>query len=76
LYPIFLVKDGSFRSQEAIPPETVMFFPWGMKPTKNETDEVRQKLSSILNEKMQFGGLEGLGRGWSDLHTINAKSEK
>jgi CRISPR-associated protein Cmr4 len=26
------VKGGSFRSEEAIPPETVMFVPWGMKP--------------------------------------------
>lgn len=66
------VKGGSFRSEEAIPPETVLFFPWGMKPAKQpeSTQNIRVKTSGLLNNKLQFGGLEGLGRGWADLKTI------
>lgn len=66
------VKGGSFRSEEAIPPETFLFFPWGMKPAKEieKTEKIRQKLINTLDEKLQFGGLEGLGRGWTDLKTI------
>lgn len=83
------VKDGSFRSEEAIPPETVLFFPWGMKPPKKPRDikpedteakkradelfaadtEIRRITANKLNERSQFGGLEGLGRGWSELKT-------
>ncbi|NEP55005.1 MAG: type III-B CRISPR module RAMP protein Cmr4, partial [Moorea sp. SIO3C2] len=45
------VKGGSFRSEEAIPPETVLFFPWGMKPAKQpeETKLIRKKLLEMLN---------------------------
>ena len=70
-----LVKGGSFRSEEAIPPEAVMFFPWGMKPPKNDsnTPNVRTATEQILNDKLQFGGLEGLGRGWADLNTVKAE---
>jgi|694.fasta_scaffold103703_2 CRISPR-associated protein Cmr4 len=66
------VKGGSFRSEEAIPPETVLFFPWGMKPMKQteNTQNIRAKTSELLKNKLQFGGLEGLGRGWCDLITI------
>ncbi len=66
------VKGGSFRSEEAIPPETILFFPWGMKPPKdeNQTSAIRSAIVELMNNKLQFGGLEGLGRGWADLHTI------
>lgn len=66
------VKGGSFRSEEAIPPETVLFFPWGMKPAKESQapQNIRQQTRDLLNEKLQFGGLESLGRGWADLQTI------
>jgi CRISPR-associated protein Cmr4 len=66
------VAGGSFRSEEAIPSETVMFFPWGLKQSKSEarTDVVRAALESTLNDKLQFGGLEGLGRGWTDNTTV------
>ncbi|MFM7352999.1 MAG: type III-B CRISPR module RAMP protein Cmr4, partial [Microcystis aeruginosa] len=66
------VKGGSFRSEEAIPPETVLFFPWGIKPVKQteNTQNIRAKTSELLKNKLQFGGLEGLGRGWCDLKTI------
>jgi CRISPR-associated protein Cmr4 len=66
------VKGGSFRSEEAIPPEAVLFFPWGMKQSKHEekTQPMRRHLQQRLNQRLQFGGLEGLGRGWTDLQTI------
>ena len=88
------VKGGSFRSEEAIPPEAILFFPWGMKPketkpedtksedTKSEdtkpisTENVRKEIKNLLNDKLQFGGLEGLGRGWTDLKTINLSSKE
>jgi CRISPR-associated protein Cmr4 len=66
------VAKGSFRSEEAIPSETVMFFPWGLKPEKTEktTEKVRESLKNLLNNNLQFGGLEGLGRGWVTNSTI------
>ncbi|MBO0352260.1 type III-B CRISPR module RAMP protein Cmr4 [Phormidium pseudopriestleyi FRX01] len=65
------VDGGSFRSEEAIPSETVLFFPWGTKPNKQEelTQNVRDSLEYILNDRIQFGGLEGLGRGWTENKT-------
>ena len=92
------VKGGSFRSEEAIPPETVLFFPWGTKPPKQykplreETDaqinhqqatakqskdeSVRSDIGQLLDKnRLQFGGLEGLGRGWADLTTFNREQE-
>jgi CRISPR-associated protein Cmr4 len=67
-----VVAGGSFRSEEAIPSETLLFFPWGVKPEKeaNKTQQVRQSLLAILNDRLQFGGLEGLGRGWTDNKTV------
>jgi CRISPR-associated protein Cmr4 len=67
-----IVDGGSFRSEEAIPSETVLFFPWGLKPTKDakQTENVRQSLTQILNDRLQFGGLEGLGRGWTANTTV------
>lgn len=67
------VDKGSFRSEEAVPSETLMFFPWGMKPPKPEdkTEDVRQALVSVLNDRLQFGGLEGLGRGWTSNVTVS-----
>ncbi|QIR41356.1 type III-B CRISPR module RAMP protein Cmr4 [Tolypothrix sp. PCC 7910] len=66
-----IVDSGSFRSQEAIPSETVLFFPWGMKVSKyNLTQTVRKSLLDALNDRLQFGGLEGLGRGWTETKTV------
>jgi CRISPR-associated protein Cmr4 len=85
------VKGGSFRSEEAIPPEAMLFFPWGTKPakpiaidTKEENAEklkeapqnaqtdglICDELQKLLDNRLQFGGLEGLGRGWADLKTV------
>lgn len=70
------VDGGSFRSQEAIPSETVLFFPWGLKPVneKKNTEEIRQSLEQILNDRLQFGGSEGLGHGWTQNQTVTLNS--
>lgn len=86
------VKGGSFRSEEAIPPEAVMFLPWGTKPfnptvalgSDSENDsvprasksnqQVRDKLLESLQGRLQFGGLESLGRGWVQLATTGLET--
>jgi CRISPR-associated protein Cmr4 len=69
------VKGGSFRSEEAIPPEAVLFCPWGVKAAKPAQEESRSqiiaKLDLMMKDRLQFGGLEGLGRGWTNLSTTN-----
>ncbi|ASC69776.1 hypothetical protein XM38_007050 [Halomicronema hongdechloris C2206] len=94
------VKGGSFRSEEAIPPETVLFFPWATKPIRpfkpkpgmkpEEIDKakaehktrvdnheaVKASLQDMLGKRLQFGGLEGLGRGWSSLKTDKSKTQE
>jgi len=85
------VKGGSFRSEEAIPPETVMFVPWGMKPfnpgvavgTKDDDENstrstvhnqtAKDQLLRSLQGRLQFGGLESLGRGWAQLVTTTSQ---
>lgn len=70
-------KDGSFRSEEAIPPETLLFFPWGIKKPKQpeKTANIREEIIKQMNGRMQFGGLESLGRGWSDLTTMEVNKK-
>jgi CRISPR-associated protein Cmr4 len=71
------VKGGSFRSEEAIPPETILFFPWGLKSesSNGSTQKARQKLPQVgCDKRLQFGGLEGLGRGWITLMTFENRS--
>ena len=63
-------KDGSFRSEEAVPPEAILFFPWGTKSEPDTTKNVRQSLINLMKKRLQLGGLESLGRGWTDLTTI------
>jgi CRISPR-associated protein Cmr4 len=71
------VAGGSFRSEEAVPSETMLFFPWGLKPAKDEkTAPVRNSIVDVLNDRLQFGGLEGLGRGWAENTTVNLDSAK
>jgi CRISPR-associated protein Cmr4 len=71
------VDGGSFRSEEAIPSETILFFPWGLKPSKDESkiQKVRESLKNTLNRKIQFGGLEGLGRGWTETKTVEIEKQ-
>jgi CRISPR-associated protein Cmr4 len=92
-----VVNGGSFRSEEAIPPETIMFFPWApktippfqAKPSQKPEEiatakaeheartekhsQVEASLVKTLNARLQFGGLEGLGRGWTGLSTQEVK---
>jgi CRISPR-associated protein Cmr4 len=72
------VKGGSFRSEEAIPPETILFFPWGLKPENSDAEKstttARSQLVELTRDRQQFGGLEGLGRGWTQLITPAPKS--
>jgi len=72
------VAGGSFRSEEAIPSETVLFFPWGLKPAKSVdvTENVRESLVTTLNDRLQFGGLGGLGRGWTENSTVEVNGVK
>jgi len=59
--------DGGFRYEEAIPPDTLMYLPWGITSQANGTS---QKLSKdfkdllAANEILQIGGQESLGRGF------------
>lgn len=70
--------EGSFRSEEAIPSEAVLFFPWGFKSGKDATptQDIRTALIELLGDRVQFGGLEGLGRGWTDARTVDLSPVK
>ncbi|MEZ2339579.1 type III-B CRISPR module RAMP protein Cmr4 [Microcoleus sp.] len=74
--------EGSFRSEEAIPSEAVLFFPWAFKTVKDTapTQKIRAALTELLGDRVQyriqFGGLEGLGRGWTDAKTVNLSPVK
>lgn len=64
------VKDG-FRYEEAIPPETVMYFPWGTTTSANgnaasAVDSFKQILEQE-NTDWQIGGQESLGRGFVEI---------
>lgn len=58
--------DGGFRYEEAIPPETVMYFPFGSTvASKDNAETSKQQLDPVLEQQTfwQFGGQESLGRG-------------
>jgi CRISPR-associated protein Cmr4 len=59
--------DGGFRYEEAIPPDTLMYFPWGITSQANgsrqqSTEAFQELLAS--NSILQIGGQESLGRGF------------
>ncbi len=59
--------DGGFRYEEAIPPDTFMYFPWGITSQANgSTADSNQKFTDLLKEQsiLQIGGQESLGRGF------------
>jgi CRISPR-associated protein Cmr4 len=59
--------DGGFRYEEAIPPDTLMYFPWGVNHAANGTAESSKEIFTDLITKkdiMQIGGQESLGRGF------------
>jgi CRISPR-associated protein Cmr4 len=63
--------DGGFRYEEAIPPETLMFSPWGTTvATNGKVNDASTILKTMLQKKdivWQFGGQESLGRGFVEL---------
>ncbi|NET35234.1 MAG: type III-B CRISPR module RAMP protein Cmr4 [Cyanothece sp. SIO1E1] len=63
--------QGGFRYEEAIPPDTLMYFPWGMTVQANGTADQSYADSyadfTVLLEEnalVQIGGQESLGRGF------------
>ncbi|MBK4728551.1 type III-B CRISPR module RAMP protein Cmr4 [Oxynema sp. CENA135] len=59
--------DGGFRYEEAIPPETIIYFPWGLTSAANgQSAEAEDKFKEHLekHEIIQIGGQESLGRGF------------
>ncbi len=65
--------DGGFRYEEAIPPDTLMYFPWGLTSQSNKTGaDSEAKLKEILENEpiLQIGGQESLGRGFVQSFTI------
>ncbi|MDD1426546.1 RAMP superfamily CRISPR-associated protein [Dolichospermum sp. ST_sed9] len=59
--------DGGFRYEEAIPPDTLMYLPWGITSQANgKSQKSYDDFKSLLaaNEILQIGGQESLGRGF------------
>ncbi len=59
--------DGGFRYEEAIPPDTLMYFSWGLTSQSHKTGPDSQaKFTKMLNAQpiLQIGGQESLGRGF------------
>lgn len=64
---------GGFRYEEAIPPDTLMFFPWGTTTQANGTSaDSRTQLQKFLTQQeiLQIGGQESLGRGFVQAFSI------
>lgn len=59
--------EGGFRYEEAIPPDTLMYFPWGTTSQANGTaKQSHADFEHLLhsNSILQIGGQESLGRGF------------
>jgi CRISPR-associated protein Cmr4 len=72
--------NGGFRSEEAIPPDTMMYFPWGMTAqTNGNSTQAKTDFEALLTQQpiLQFGGQESLGRGfvehWSSKSELASK---
>jgi CRISPR-associated protein Cmr4 len=68
--------EGGFRYEEAIPPDTLMFFPWGTTTQANGTAESsRTQLQDFLTQQqiLQIGGQESLGRGFVQAFSTQAQ---
>ena len=62
--------NGGFRYEEAIPPDTLMYFPWGVTSQANGTsDTTKSTFQELLSSQqiLQIGGQESLGRGFVQL---------
>ncbi|MBF2036715.1 MAG: type III-B CRISPR module RAMP protein Cmr4 [Leptolyngbyaceae cyanobacterium T60_A2020_046] len=59
--------DGGFRYEEAIPPDTLMYFPWGITSQANgKENNSKKSFETLISEHkiLQIGGQESLGRGF------------
>lgn len=59
--------EGGFRYEEAIPPDTLMYFSWGTTTQANGTaKQSYADFQNLLTENpiLQIGGQESLGRGF------------
>jgi CRISPR-associated protein Cmr4 len=64
------VIDGSFRYEEAIPPDSLMYFPYGVTAQANsKAQEHLEDFQQLLakSDILQIGGQESLGRGFVEL---------
>ncbi len=62
--------NGGFRYEEAIPPDTLMYFPWGTTASANGIkDQSQTDFQALLgnHQILQIGGQESLGRGFVQL---------
>lgn len=62
--------NGGFRYEEAIPPDTLMYFPWGTTFQANGNGSQSLKDFQALihaNSLLQIGGQESLGRGFVEM---------
>ncbi|MFN9866286.1 MAG: type III-B CRISPR module RAMP protein Cmr4, partial [Pseudanabaena sp.] len=62
--------NGGFRYEEAIPPDTLMYFPWGVTSQANGSSaKALTDFQSLLAKDsiLQIGGQESLGRGFVQL---------
>ncbi len=70
--------DGGFRYEEAIPPDTLMYFPWGVTSQANgQAQDSQAKFSQIMadNDILQIGGQESLGRGFVQQWSVDNTSK-
>lgn len=67
------VVDGGFRYEEAIPPDSILWFSWGTTSQAKRAEESRLDFAELLQELdiLQIGGQESLGRGF--VQTWNGK---
>ena len=61
--------DGGFRYEEAIPPDTLIYFSWGTTSSNTNTvNKASSDFQALLSKEesaiLQIGGQESLGRGF------------
>lgn len=57
--------EGGFRYEEAIPPDTLMWFPWGTTSQARQAPASAESFRQLLTaDLLQIGGQESLGRGF------------
>jgi CRISPR-associated protein Cmr4 len=73
-----VVDGGSFRYEEAISPDALMYFPWGTTLQSNaDLEESINDFEELINslDLLQIGGQESLGRGFAK-HWITSNTEQ